>query len=123
MSYIAQSDEEVARILKLEAARQASTIDLIASENHASPAVLQAQGCLMTDKYAEGYPGHRYYGGCTYIDKVENLAIDRVTKLFKAEHANVQPHSGTQANMAAYSALLHHAQTDCGWSECLSPHH
>ncbi len=114
MSSIAQSDEEVARIIELEAARQASTIDLIASENHASPAVLQAQGCVMTDKYAEGYPGHRYYGGCAYIDKVENLALDRVKKLFKAEHANVQPHSGTQANMAAYSALLHHGDLIMG---------
>jgi glycine hydroxymethyltransferase len=114
MSSIAQSDEEVARIIELEAARQASTIDLIASENHASQAILQAQGCLMTDKYAEGYPGHRYYGGCAYIDKVENLAIDRVKKLFKAEHANVQPHSGTQANMAAYSALLHHGDLIMG---------
>jgi len=113
-SFVAQSDTEVAQILKLEAERQVSTIDLIASENHASRAVLEAQGCLMTDKYAEGYPGHRYYGGCAYIDRVENLAIDRVKKLFKAEHANVQPHSGTQANMAAYSALLKHGDLIMG---------
>ncbi len=113
-SFIAQSDSEVARILELEAERQASTIDLIASENHASRAVLEAQGCLMTDKYAEGYPGRRYYGGCAYMDGVENLAIDRVKKLFKAEHANVQPHSGTQANMAAYSALLEHGDLIMG---------
>jgi len=115
-SFIAQSDREVARILQLEAERQASTINLIASENHASRAVLEAQGCLMTDKYAEGYPGHRYYGGCAYMDGVENLAIDRVKKLFKAEHANVQPHSGTQANMAAYSALLEHGDLIMGMS-------
>jgi len=113
-SFIAQSDAEVARILELEAERQASTINLIASENHASRAVLDAQGCLMTDKYAEGYPGHRYYGGCTYMDRVENLAIDRARKLFKAEHANVQAHSGTQANMAAYSALLEHGDLIMG---------
>jgi glycine hydroxymethyltransferase len=113
-SFVAQSDTEVAQILELEAERQASTIDLIASENHASRAVLEAQGCLMSDKYAEGYPGHRYYGGCAYIDRVENLAIDRVKELFRAEHANVQPHSGTQANMAAYSALLEHGDLIMG---------
>lgn len=94
-----QRDNEVAQILNLEAERQASTINLIASENHASRAVLVTQSSLITDKYAEGYPGHRYYGGCVYIDEIENLAIERAKKLFKAEHANVQAHSGSQANM------------------------
>jgi glycine hydroxymethyltransferase len=107
-------DSEVARILRLEAERQASSINLIASENHASRAVLEAQSSVLTDKYAEGYPGHRYYGGCVYIDKIEDLAVERARKLFKAEHANVQAHSGAQANMAAYSVLLEHGDTVMG---------
>jgi glycine hydroxymethyltransferase len=107
-------DSEVARILRLEAERQASSINLIASENHASRAVLEAQSSVLTDKYAEGYPGHRYYGGCLYIDKIEDLAVERARKLFKAEHANVQAHSGAQANMAAYSVLLEHGDTVMG---------
>jgi glycine hydroxymethyltransferase len=110
----AQRDSEVARILRLEAERQASSINLIASENHASRAVLEAQSSVLTDKYAEGYPGHRYYGGCVYIDTIEDLAVDRARKLFKAEHANVQAHSGAQANMAAYSVLLEHGDTVMG---------
>jgi glycine hydroxymethyltransferase len=110
----AQRDSEVARILRLEAERQASSIDLIASENHASRAVLEAQSSVLTDKYAEGYPGHRYYGGCVYIDTIEDLAVERARKLFKAEHANVQAHSGAQANMAAYSVLLEHGDTVMG---------
>ncbi|MCK5590143.1 MAG: serine hydroxymethyltransferase, partial [Dehalococcoidales bacterium] len=113
-SFIALHDAEVAQILEQEKKRQASTIDLIASENHADRAVLEAQGCLMTDKYAEGYPGRRYYGGCTYIDAVETLAIERAKKLFNAEHANVQPHSGVQANMAVYAALLQPGDTVMG---------
>jgi glycine hydroxymethyltransferase len=113
---LAQRDSKVAQILSLEAERQASTINLIASENHASRAVLEAQNSLLTDKYAEGYPGHRYYGGCVYIDEIENLAIERAKKLFKAEHANVQAHSGSQANMAAYSVLLGHEDTVMGMS-------
>ncbi len=113
---MAQRDSEVAQILSLEAERLASTINLIASENHASRAVLEAQSSLLTDKYAEGYPGHRYYGGCVYIDEIENLAIERAKKLFKAEHANVQAHSGSQANMAAYSILLEHEDTVMGMS-------
>ena len=113
---MAQRDSEVAQILSLEAERQASTINLIASENHASRAVLEAQSSLLTDKYAEGYPGHRYYGGCVYADEIENLAIERAKKLFKAEHANVQAHSGSQANMAAYSILLEHEDTVMGMS-------
>jgi glycine hydroxymethyltransferase len=115
-SSLAQRDSKVAQILSLEAARQASTINLIASENHASRAVLEAQSSVLTDKYAEGYPGHRYYGGCANIDEVENLAIERAKKLFKAEHANVQAHSGSQANMAAYSILLEHGDTVMGMS-------
>ena len=113
---MAQRDSEVAQILGLEAERQASTINLIASENHTSRAVLEAQSSLLTDKYAEGYPGHRYYGGCVYIDEIENLAIERAKELFKAEHANVQAHSGSQANMAAYSILLEHGDTVMGMS-------
>ena len=113
-SFIALHDAEVARILEQEKERQASCVNLIASENYADLAILQAQGCLMTDKYAEGYPGHRYYGGCPSIDQVETLAIERAKKLFNAEHANVQPHSGTQANMAAYTALLQPGDTVMG---------
>ena len=115
-SLIAQCDSEVARIIQLETERQTNTINLVASENHIQPSVLEAQGCLMTDKYAEGYPGHRYYGGCTYVDAIETLAIERAKKLFHAEHANVQPHSGSQANMAAYSALLEPGDTVMGLS-------
>ena len=110
----AQHDSEVARMLRLEAERQASSINLIASENHASRAVLAAQSSVLTDKYAEGYPGRRYYGGCVYIDKIEDLAVERACKLFKAEHANVQAHSGTQANMAAYSVLVEHGDVIMG---------
>ena len=110
----AQRDSEVARILRLETERQASSINLIASENHISRAVLEAQSSVLTDKYAEGYPGHRYYGGCVYIDAIEGLAIERAEKLFQAEHANVQAHSGAQANMAAYSVLLEHGDTVMG---------
>jgi len=113
---LAQRDNEVAQILSLEAERQAGTINLIASENHASRAVIEAQSSLLNDKYAEGYPGHRYYGGCVYVDEIENLAIERAKKLFKAEHANVQAHSGSQANMAAYSILLEHGDTVMGMS-------
>jgi glycine hydroxymethyltransferase len=113
---LAHSDSKVAQILNLEAKRQASTVNLIASENHASRAVLEAQKSVLTDKYAEGYPGHRYYGGCVYIDEIESLAIERAKKLFKAEHANVQAHSGSQANMAAYSVLLEHGDTVMGMS-------
>jgi len=113
---LAQRDSEVAQTLSLEAERQASTINLIASENHASRAVLEAQSSVLTDKYAEGYPGHRYYGGCVNIDEIENLAIGRAQELFKAEHANVQAHSGSQANMAAYSILLEHGDIVMGMS-------
>ena len=99
-------DTEVQEALDGEFERQRSTIELIASENFASPAVLAAQGSVLTNKYAEGYPGKRYYGGCEQVDKAERLAIVRALELFGADHANVQPHSGSQANEAAYSALL-----------------
>jgi glycine hydroxymethyltransferase len=111
---LAQRDDQVARILSLEAARQASTVNLIASENHASRAVLGVQSSVLTDKYAEGYPGQRYYGGCVYIDEIENLANERARKLFGAGYANVQAHSGSQANMAAYSVLVKHGDTVMG---------
>ncbi len=99
-------DSEVQAALDGELERQRTTIELIASENFASPAVLAAQGSVLTNKYAEGYPGRRYYGGCEQVDKVEVLAIERAKELFGAEHVNVQPHSGSQANEAAYSALI-----------------
>ena len=106
-----RQDTDVARILESEARRQQETINLIAAENYASKAVLQAQGSILTNKYAEGYPEHRYYAGCHNMDAVENLAIERAKKLFNAEHANVQPHSGSQANMAVYFAMLEPGDT------------
>jgi glycine hydroxymethyltransferase len=104
--YTKTVDSEVQEALDGELERQRNTIELIASENFTSPAVLAAQGSVLTNKYAEGYPGKRYYGGCEQVDKVENLAIERAKRLFGAEHVNVQPHSGSQANEAAYAALL-----------------
>ncbi len=101
-------DPEIYEIMRRETERQRNKLNLIASENYASRAVLQAQGSVMTNKYAEGYPGKRYYGGCEFVDEAEILAIERAKKLFKAEHVNVQPHSGTQANMAVYLAFLKH---------------
>lgn len=100
------TDPEVAAAIRGEAEREHSTLEMIASENFVSPAVLAAMGSVMTNKYAEGYPGKRYYGGCEEVDKVEDLARERVKALFGADHANVQPHSGTQANFAAYFAML-----------------
>src|SRR5579871_3100008 len=102
---IASFDPQLAEAIAGEERRQEDHIELIASENYTSPRVLEAQGSVLTNKYAEGYPGRRYYGGCEYVDIVEQLAIDRAKQLFGAEHANVQPHSGSQANMAAYFAL------------------
>ncbi len=99
-------DPKVAHAIQSEVRRQAGTLELIASENFVSPAILEAVGSVFTNKYAEGYPGRRYYGGCQYVDVVEQLAIDRAKKLFGADHANVQPHSGTQANVETYLALL-----------------
>jgi len=107
-------DIEVYDAVMKELNRQRNKIELIASENFVSPAVMEAMGSYLTNKYAEGYPGNRYYGGCEYVDVVENLARDRVKKLFNAEYANVQPHSGAQANMAVYSALLQPGDTVLG---------
>jgi len=111
-----KQDTQTARFIKLEARRQKDTINLIAAENYASRAVLEAQGSILTNKYAEGYPHRRYYAGCPNIDAIENLAIERARKLFHAEHANVQPHSGSQANMAAYFACLEPGDTVMGMS-------
>jgi len=102
---LSEADPDVFRLVREETRRQAEGLELIASENFVSPAVLEAVGSTLTNKYAEGYPGKRYYGGCEVVDQVEQLAIDRAKALFGAEHANVQPHSGSQANMAAYFAL------------------
>jgi glycine hydroxymethyltransferase len=114
LTRLEQVDPEVARAIRLELERETGTLELIASENFASPAVLEATGSVMTNKYAEGYPGKRYYGGCANVDIVENLAIERARRLFEAEHANVQPHSGAQANMAAYFAVLETGDTILG---------
>src|ERR1035437_8845953 len=99
-------DPAIADLLREEATRQVTGLELIPSENLVSEAVLEAMGSVFTNKYAEGYPGRRYYGGCEFADRVESLAIERAKQLFGAEHANVQPHAGSQANMAAYAALL-----------------
>ncbi|HEU4643233.1 MAG TPA: serine hydroxymethyltransferase [Gemmatimonadaceae bacterium] len=109
-----QADPEVATAIEQEIRRQAEGLELIASENFVSPAVLDAMGSALTNKYAEGYPGKRYYGGCQFVDVVEQLAIDRAKQLFGAEHANVQPHSGAQANMAVYFALIEPGATVLG---------
>jgi glycine hydroxymethyltransferase len=111
-----QIDPEVAKAIQNEVKRVQSTLEMIASENFTSLAVLEAQGCIMTNKYAEGYPGKRYYGGCEFVDVVENLAIERAKQLFGAEHVNVQPHSGTQANMAVYLGFLEPNDTLMGLS-------
>ena len=103
---LAAQDPDIYQAIELERNRQASGIELIASENYVSPAVLAAMGSVLTNKYAEGYPGKRYYGGCDYVDIVERIAIARAKELFDADHANVQPHSGAQANEAVYLALL-----------------
>jgi len=114
MSFLDQVDPEVAKAIELETRRQAGKLELIASENFVSEAVLEAQGSVMTNKYAEGYPGKRYYGGGEYVDIVESLAIERCKKLFGAEAVNVQPHSGTQANMAVYFAAASPGDTILG---------
>ena len=114
MSFLEKVDPEVAQAIGLETRRQAGKLELIASENFVSEAVLEAQGSIMTNKYAEGYPGKRYYGGCEFVDIVESLAIERCKKLFGAESVNVQPHSGTQANMAVYFAAVQPGDTILG---------
>src|SRR3954462_7024657 len=111
---LAISDPDVAGAIAHEVTRQAEGLELIASENFVSSAILEAVGSVMTNKYAEGYPGRRYYGGCEFVDVAETLAIDRAKALFGADHANVQPHSGAQANMAVYFALLKPGDTVLG---------
>ncbi len=113
---LASYDPELAQAIADEGRRQEDHVELIASENYASPAVMEAQGSKLTNKYAEGYPGHRYYGGCQYVDVAERLAIERVKKLFDCDYANVQPHSGSQANQAVYLALLQPGDTILGMS-------
>ena len=114
LDFLAQTDPEIAEIVDLELGRQRSHLELIASENFTSPAVLATQGSVLTNKYAEGLPGKRYYGGCEFIDRAEQLAIDRAKKLFGAEMANVQPHSGAQANFAVFLTLLEPGDTIMG---------
>ncbi|MDD3157706.1 serine hydroxymethyltransferase [Anaeromusa sp.] len=114
MNYLQTVDPEIAAAIALEKGRQQNKLELIASENFVSQAVMEAQGSVLTNKYAEGYPGKRYYGGCEHVDVVEQLAIDRAKELFGAEFANVQPHSGAQANTAVYFALLKHGDTLLG---------
>ncbi len=116
MNFLSQTDPEIDNVLKMEVKRQRETINLIASENYPSRAVFEAQSSILTSKYAEGYSRKRYYGGCVNADAVENLAIERAKELFHAEHVNVQPHSGAQANMAAYYALLDYGDTAMGMS-------
>ncbi len=114
MKRLIDVDPEIAEVIRRETERQASKLELIASENFVSEAVLEAAGSPLTNKYAEGYPGKRYYGGCEFVDQAENLAIQRAKQLFGADHVNVQPHSGAQANMAAYFAVLEHGDTILG---------
>ena len=114
MKSLDQVDVEIFNAIEEEINRQNEGLELIASENFTSNAVLEAQRSVMTNKYAEGYPGKRYYGGCKFVDVAESLAIERAKKLFKADHANVQPHSGTQANMAVYFACLEVGDTVLG---------
>src|SRR3954447_133066 len=113
---LADVDPEIAEVLKNELGRQQDTLEMIASENFVPRAILEAQGSVLTNKYAEGYPGKRYYGGCEYVDVAEQLAIDRAKSLFGAEYANVQPHSGAQANAAVYLTALKPGDTLLGMS-------
>ena len=115
-STILSFDTELAKAMAQEAQRQEDHVELIASENYVSYAVLEAQGSVLTNKYAEGYPGKRYYGGCEYVDIAEQLAIERGKQLFKADYVNVQPHSGSQANAGVYMALLQPGDTILGMS-------
>lgn len=122
MNTLSQIDPHIAEIIKHEAQRQEQELNLIASENYTPPAVMAAASSVLTNKYAEGYPGKRYYGGCEYVDQAEILAIERSKQLFKAEHSNVQPHAGSQANMAAYFALLNPGDTLMGMSLAMGGH-
>src|SRR4026209_2710575 len=119
MENLSKTDPEVADAIRNETRREGSQLEMIASENFVSEAVLEALGSVLTNKYAEGYPGKRYYGGCEFVDVAESLAIARVKQLFGAEHANVQPHSGAQANMAVYFSLLKPGDTGLGMN---APH-
>ncbi|MFO7595022.1 MAG: serine hydroxymethyltransferase, partial [Desulfocurvibacter africanus] len=114
MEELLMQDPELARAITLECDRQVSGLELIASENFTSTAVRQAMGSVLTHKYAEGYPGKRYYGGCEFVDMAENLAIERAKRLFGAQYANVQPHAGSQANMAVYFGALQPGDTVLG---------
>src|SRR5450756_1999980 len=114
-------DPEIANTMDLELGRQRDHIELIASENFVSKAVMEAMGTVLTNKYAEGYPGHRYYGGCEFVDIAENLARDRAIELFGADHANVQPHSGSQANTAVYIAVLKPGDTAVSYTHLTLP--
>ena len=114
MKHLSQQDEQVFQAIQQELGRQRAKIELIASENFVSEAVMEAQGSVLTNKYAEGYPAKRYYGGCEYVDIVEDLARDRAKAIFGAEHVNVQPHSGAQANMAVYFTILEQGDTVLG---------
>src|SRR6187431_2722327 len=111
---VTEVDPEIAEVLANEAARQESTLEMIASENFVPQAILDCQGSVLTNKYAEGYPGRRYYSGCEYVDVAERLAIERAKQLFGAEHVNVQPHSGAQANMSVFLAALQPGDTIMG---------
>jgi len=114
MSFLKETDPEIYDIIRKETERQAHTLELIASENFVTEAVLEATGSVLTNKYAEGYPGKRYYGGCEFVDQAESLAIERAKKIFGAEHVNVQPHSGSQVNMAVYLAVMNPGDTMLG---------
>lgn len=122
MNTLSTVDPEIARIIEQEQARQTEEINLIASENYTHPAILQVMGSVLTNKYAEGYPGKRYYGGCKFVDEAEMLAIERCKQLFNAEHANVQAHAGSQANMAVYTAILKPGDTIMGMSLAAGGH-
>src|SRR5215217_7278418 len=114
MNILASQDPAIAAAIDAEFTRQQDGLEMIASENYTSPAVMAAQGSVLTNKYAEGYPGRRYYGGCEHVDTVERLAIDRLLKLFGADRANVQPHSGAQANTAVFFAAMQPGDTFLG---------
>jgi glycine hydroxymethyltransferase len=119
---LTQKDPQIAKLIELETKRQETSLQMIPSENHCSPAVREALGSILTDKYAEGYPGKRYYGGNQFIDKVENLCIERAKKLFKVEHVNVQPHSGSPANAAVYMATCNPGDTIMGMALPMGGH-
>src|SRR5690625_1721788 len=108
---LAEIDPEIAEVMGLELGRQRGSLEMIASENFVPRAILETQGSVLTNKYAEGYPGRRYYGGCEHVDVAENLAIERAKSLFGAEYANMQPHAGAQANVAVMEALMEHGDT------------